>query len=219
VYFFTGEASGLKKRIALLIDGGFLDKKIPNKSKNPEIQAGRIVQAALACMDPVEEELYRIYYYHCPPYGRKAMDVAGNLVDFSATPAFAYHTSLLAYLARQEFVAVRLGMLSLNGWIPKSHILYQVKKTGNVICTAADFKPNLQQKGVDMRIGLDVALLALNHLVERVALVTADSDFIPAMKLARREGLQVVLSSLANKTKPELEHHADIYRNPSLAHI
>jgi uncharacterized LabA/DUF88 family protein len=81
VYFFTGEASGLKKRIALLIDGGFLDKKIPNKSKNPEIQAGRIVQAALACMDPVEEELYRIYYYHCPPYGRKAMDVAGNLVD------------------------------------------------------------------------------------------------------------------------------------------
>jgi len=56
-------------------------------------------------------------------------------------------------------------------------------------------------------------------IVERIILVTADSDFIPAMKLARREGVQVALASLANAAKPELLHHADFYRNPDLSKI
>ena len=39
-----------------------------------------------------------------------------------------------------------------------------------------------------MRVGLDIASLTLKKQVEVIVLVTGDSDFVPAMKFARREG-------------------------------
>jgi uncharacterized LabA/DUF88 family protein len=59
-----------------------------------------------------------------------------------------------------------------------------------------DVFPSIQQKGVDMRIGMDVAALAIKRLVERIILFSGDTDMIPAMKLARREGLQVFVVKL-----------------------
>src|SRR5690606_8909702 len=47
---------------------------------------------------------------------------------------------------------------------------------------------DLRQKGVDMRIGLDIAALTLKRFVGTIVLVSGDSDFVPAAKLARREG-------------------------------
>ncbi|MEJ1967108.1 MAG: NYN domain-containing protein [Rhizomicrobium sp.] len=53
---------------------------------------------------------------------------------------------------------------------------------------ANDFVPNIQQKGVDLRIGLDIARLALREMVNIIVVVTGDSDLVPAFKFARREG-------------------------------
>lgn len=207
-------------KIAVLVDGGFLNVKI-KRTANPEKQATRIVEAAKLVVDKKEETLYRIFYYDSRPFEGKKFDLAGAEIDFSKTPQCAYQKSLLAHLARQPYVAVRLGELSFDGWKLTPDAMMRLRKTKLSAgpLSMADFKPDLKQKGVDMRIGLDIALLALDGLVERVALITADSDFIPAMKLARREGIQVVLSSLANRAKPELAHHADIYRNPDLSKI
>jgi uncharacterized LabA/DUF88 family protein len=41
-----------------------------------------------------------------------------------------------------------------------------------------------------MRIGLDIASMTLKRQVDTVILVTGDSDFVPAAKLARREGVE-----------------------------
>lgn len=49
-----------------------------------------------------------------------------------------------------------------------------------------------------MRIGLDMANHASNRSVELIALATNDTDCIPAMKYARRAGLQVALVCLPN---------------------
>ncbi|MFM6755247.1 MAG: NYN domain-containing protein, partial [Dolichospermum sp.] len=78
-------------------------------------------------------------------------------------------------------------------------IFYSIIKTGRAILDT-DIQADLQQKGVDIKIeiGLDVASLTLKHTVERLILVTGDSDFIPAMKFARREGVQVVIISMGN---------------------
>jgi uncharacterized LabA/DUF88 family protein len=57
---------------------------------------------------------------------------------------------------------------------------------------------SLEQKGVDMRLGIDVATLALKKQVERIIVISGDTDKIPAIKLARREGVQVVLVALQN---------------------
>jgi len=44
-----------------------------------------------------------------------------------------------------------------------------------------------------MRIGIDMANLSSNRSVDLIALATNDTDCIPAMKHARRSGLQVAL--------------------------
>lgn len=61
-----------------------------------------------------------------------------------------------------------------------------------------------------MRIGLDIASLALKRFVSTIVLVTGDADFIPAMKLARREGLRVLLDHLGRHVNSELRVHADL---------
>jgi len=75
---------------------------------------------------------------------------------------------------------------------------------------AQDIAPRIRQKGVDMRIGLDIASLALKRLVSTIVLVAGDSDFVPAMKL-RREGLRVLLDPLGSShVRPEPKVHADL---------
>jgi uncharacterized LabA/DUF88 family protein len=64
-----------------------------------------------------------------------------------------------------------------------------------------------------MRIGLDIASLSETKAAERVILVTGDTDCIPAMKHARKAGLQVVLIELpGHRLVPELFAHTDIRR-------
>ena len=76
--------------------------------------------------------------------------------------------------------------------------------------TDADFHPEFEQKGVDMRIGIDMANLSSNRSVELIALATNDTDCIPAMKHARRTGLQVALITAPGyQPVPELLAHSD----------
>lgn len=67
----------------------------------------------------------------------------------------------------------------------------------------------LRQKGVDMRIGVDIASLALKKQVDTLVLVAGDSDFVPAAKLARREGIDFILDPLWQKINADLFEHID----------
>ena len=44
-----------------------------------------------------------------------------------------------------------------------------------------------------MRIGLDMAILAERRLIDRLILITRDTDMIPAMKHCRTQAIQIVL--------------------------
>jgi uncharacterized LabA/DUF88 family protein len=76
--------------------------------------------------------------------------------------------------------------------------------------TDDDFLLDLSQKGVDMRVGMDMARLALRDMVRTIVVVTGDSDFVPAFKYVRREGVKVILDPLGQNVRPELKHHADL---------
>ena len=79
--------------------------------------------------------------------------------------------------------------------------------------TDSDIYLNFEQKGVDMRIGIDVASLSLKKQVDRIILISGDRDMIPAIKLARREGVQVVLVNIpGRKLNHELIEDADLLR-------
>lgn len=74
---------------------------------------------------------------------------------------------------------------------------------------ANHLKPDVRQKGVDMRIGLDIASMAYKQQVGRIVLIAGDSDFVPAAKLARREGIDFILDPMWNQISPDLMEHID----------
>lgn len=70
-------------------------------------------------------------------------------------------------------------------------------------------KYGFRQKGVDMRIGLDITTLTLKKQVDTIILVSGDSDFVPAAKLSRREGIEFILDPLWQQINADLFEHID----------
>ena len=64
-----------------------------------------------------------------------------------------------------------------------------------------------------MRIGLDIASLAYKKQVDQIILIAGDSDFVPAAKLARREGIDFILDPMWASIKDSLFEHIDGLRS------
>ena len=199
-------------RFAVMLDGEFVKKVLHKRLKHFPTAAE--VMGEVARIFGVPElaslTLYRVFYYTAEPLSGTAVNpLDGSKVDFSKTAAFSDNTKLIDTLDNQPDVAVRRGVLAHQGWeIGRSAAKALLRKQKTAI-SAGDLQPKIQQKGVDMRIGLDIASLALKRLVGTVVVVTGDSDMVPAMKLARREGLRVFLDALGHPVRPELKVHAD----------
>ena len=187
------------KKIAVLIDGGHL--RILARKEGFKYEPDFIEQIARACVSS-EEDLFRAFYYDCPRFtGTRKRPVSGEEEVFSGD------NSWLKTIASKELFAIRLGVLKFRGYKPKKSRIVSRDLTDD------DFKADFEQKGVDMRIGLDIANFCVTKAVERIVLITNDTDCIPAMKYARRAGLQVVLISFpGHLTAPELLHHTDMRR-------
>jgi uncharacterized LabA/DUF88 family protein len=157
-------------------------------------QGPRNAQAVLQ----TDEELFRIFYYDCEPFDREVTNpVDGSIKDYKLMPAYAARKRFFFDLGQTGFVALRRGELKARGWEFSSAYRQALIAGGAPVApTATDLYPNFEQKGVDMRIGIDVATLSLKKIVERIILFSGDTDMIPALKLARREGLQVFVVKL-----------------------
>ena len=108
-------------------------------------------------------------------------------------------TEFHKYLKMQRKVALRLGELSSTGaWKIKTPATRKLLRKQINISDLSDMDVELdvKQKGVDMRIGLDIASLSLKGMVDQIILISGDGDFVPAAKLARREGIDFVLDPL-----------------------
>lgn len=66
------------------------------------------------------------------------------------------------------------------------------------------------QKGVDMRIGLDIANITAKKLCTKLVLFSNDADMIPAMKMARKEGVHVFLHTFNRSPLLKMWPHADV---------
>jgi len=187
-------------KVAVLIDGGHLRviSRIAGHSYIPDF----IEKIAHACVD-ANETLLRALYYDCAPYnGKVKQPVSGEELEFKGSDSW------LKDLAQRNLFAVRTGVLKFRGFKPKKIPVKPIEALSD-----DDFKPDFEQKGVDMRIGLDIANFANQRSVDRIILVTGDTDCIPAMKHARIAGLQIVLVEFENhKLTPELLWHSDLKR-------
>lgn len=191
-------------KVNILFDGGFFTRKFEEQQKSfpkasdVENEVNKIMtELAKKTQGETKDIVFRVFYYDCYPFDQTIKDHTGKKdIDFSKSPIYTNKVTYLRNICKLDKFAVRLGELSFDGWKQDRH---NPKK----------WKPDFKQKGVDMKVGLDMALMALKHTADKIVLVAGDSDFIAPMKFVRKEGLQVYLYSMGHKVKSKLIEHCD----------
>lgn len=203
-----------KPLYAILLDGGYLTKKLYNQlgrhatADDIEAECTRI-QALPVVHD---YELLRIYYYDAFPSSAKVKrPVTGNDYNLGNSQRYRLSQALFDQLVMKPNFALRMGNVTLgyHRWKMKPQAAKELTAAQRPL-TDADFDLDLSQKGVDIRIGMDMARLALREMVRAVVVVTADTDFVPAFKYVRREGVKVILEPMGAGGRVELKAHSDI---------
>jgi uncharacterized LabA/DUF88 family protein len=202
------------KNYAILIDGGFIKRKLAKGPKSP-MQASDIQNFVDSIKNHellLGSNLYRIYYYDSQPLKNSEKNpLSQEILDFGSHPVVQSAEALFKGLSNIPFLALRIGELSFNGWDLKPRLLKTPSQSLTI--TPADLRPSITQKGVDMRIGMDMAALSLKKQVDIIVLATGDSDFVPAMKFVRREGINLFLAKLGHKVKKSMILHSDYLLN------
>lgn len=203
-------------KVAILVDGGFYLKRAHYLfgDKSPKDRAKELYEYCIKHADYFKSDLYRIFYYDCKPSEKSAYHpLTKRSVCLKNSAQYMWATAFQQEIICKRKVALRLGEL-LDSNINYTLTPEAVKKLCNKSIsiddlTENDFRLNIQQKGVDMRIGLDIASLANKKLVDQIILIAGDSDFVPAAKHARREGIDFILDPMWQHIKDSLNEHID----------
>lgn len=205
-------------KTAIMVDGAFYRKRAFYfwGDLSPEERAHELVDY---CKRHIKEEkagaeLYRIFYYDCPPSSKRIYHpLLKKQIDLSQSEQYEWANKFFQELMHQRKFALRMGRLA------EEQACYNIKpatmrkllnKTMTIDdLTEADFAIDIKQKGVDMRIGVDIASVTFKKQVDRIILISGDSDFVPAAKQARREGIDFILDPMRTKIKDDLFEHID----------
>lgn len=215
-------------KTAILVDGGFYRRRAQKALGEIPAQK-RASELAAYCKRHLESygqhsQLYRIFYYDCPPSSKRIFHpFLKTQIDLSKTELYLWMNQFLNELKRRRKFALRLGKLAEE----QAHYTIRpdiIKKLCNGrLCFEDlgedDFCIEIDQKGVDMKIGLDIASMAYKRQVDQIILISGDSDFVSAAKLARREGIDFILDPLGAPIKPDLFEHIDGLRTCDKAYI
>lgn len=212
-------------KTAILIDGGFYRKRA-RYLWGEKSAAGRAKELEAYCHahlhqkdSDTKRQLYRIFYYDCAPIGRRTVfhPLTKQNVDLDKSDTYTWTTAFLEELKRRRKFALRLGELSeqmhynLRPDVTKNLLLGKIKLDD---LSENDFVFVTQQKGVDMRIGIDIASMTYKQQVDQIILIAGDSDFVPAAKMARREGIDFILDPMGADIRPNLFEHIDGLHSP-----
>ena len=216
-------------KTAILVDGGFYRKRARYLwgERTAEERARELSSYCKAHLRRKSDKgqnyepnsLYRVFYYDCEPAGRRSVyhPLRRKNVDLDKSDTQAWTTAFFDQLKQMRKFALRLGHLAdhmnynLKPEVTKA--LLSGKRTLDSL-TENDFEFNSQQKGVDMKIGVDIASLAYKKQVNQIILIAGDSDFVPAAKLARREGIDFVLDPMWSNIREDLFEHIDGINTP-----
>ncbi len=159
--------------LAAILIDGGYMDRVSRDCGSPRIDFGRL---AVELARP--NELLRCYYYHCLPY-------QSPVPTPEEQERYAGKQRFFSALNRLNRFEIREGKLEFRG----------VDRETN--------KPIFEQKRVDISLGVDLVLLSVKQRIERVVLVTGDSDFLPAVRAAKNEG---VLIHLYHGSGPQQPH-------------
>lgn len=203
---------------AILVDGGFYRKRAYYfwGEKSPKERADELYDYCMKLLHNPHEQryLYRIFYYDCPPVEKNVYNpLTKRSVDLAKSDEYKWTNEFFKELKSKRKVALRMGRLSENS------LHYNIKPeafkklvNGQITIsdlTDNDLKLNLEQKGVDMRVGIDISSLSFKKQVDQIILIAGDSDFVPAAKQSRREGIDFILAPMGATIKADLYEHID----------
>lgn len=201
-------------KYAVLIDGAFFYRKVGKKLRRAPRADDVIMYCNMLRGHELLREmtLLRIYYYDArPATGRLQNPISGQGLDLGTTKVHRRNTAFFQSLELKPDISFRSGEAVTYGWRLSKDTLKSLEEGRKTVkdLDGDDFIPNIEQKGVDLRIGLDMARLSLRNLVDVIVVVTGDSDLVPAFKFARREGVRVYLDHMGHGVKNELKVHTD----------
>ena len=215
-------------RVAVMIDGGYFMKRYnalynKDKSRTPETIVKDLYTIAHSHVGD-NNYLYRIFYYDCVPFEKKVHNpISNKCIDFSRTPGAQTMRAIFEELKRQRKVALRLGTIKDGRrWILYDRVSSKLLRHEISVedIKEEDVYYDMHQKGIDMKIGVDIASLALKRFVDKIVLISGDSDFVPAAKLARREGIDFVLDPMhSSHVENSLFEHIDGLASIPLYHL
>lgn len=205
-------------KTAILVDGAFYRKRSKSLfgTKPPEQAAADLHKYCMSLLKDKYEDrnLYRIFYYDCPPSDKIVYHpFTGESVNLKQSSEYIWMSQFIVELRKLRKVALRMGRMSDGG--AQYQLKYEILKKlfrgelniENI--TFNDFQLNFKQKGVDMRIGVDISSLAFKRQVQQIILIAGDSDFVPASKQARREGIDFILDPMGSHINDDLFEHID----------
>lgn len=180
-------------RLTIFVDGGYIAKL--GMTFNTWVDIGKLAakirdEIAQSTFEPLD--LTRTYYYDCLPY-------QSNPPTTEEAHRFSQKRRFFSALRKLPKCTVREGRLMYRG-------------------LDTDGERIFQQKRVDLMIGLDFALLAAKHQITHAAVVSGDSDLLPAFEVAQAEGVVVCLahgpsSTYANDLWSAADQRIGIDRN------
>lgn len=199
------------RRVVFIIDGWFMWKRV--KTLNAFNYDGPGIRHYCKGHLRPGDTLYRILYYDTLPLNKKGHNpITNNFIDFGRTPVANAQRRLFKSIKKTPNFALRLGRVKWNrSWnLNFAKLKMLINNQINVgQLTENDVRPHIEQKAVDMKIGIDISLIAMKKLADLLIIITGDSDFVPALKLARREGMMVGLDPLRNPISDYLSEHVD----------
>ena len=148
---------------AIFIDSGYLDKVLEKEHGALRVDFPKLIAKLTA-----DVRLLRTDYYFCYPY-RSVPPTEEETKRAESKQQFINQVSGL-----DEFV-LREGRLELRG---------EDVTTG---------KPIYVQKRIDVRMAVDITLLATKNKITHAVIIAGDSDFIPAIEIAKNEGVHITL--------------------------
>ena len=188
-------------KTAILVDGGFYRKRAASlwgkktaQDRADELHDYAFKHIARKTDGPYERELYRIFYYDCPPVQNVVYHpLLKKNIEFGKEETYKWTLDFFDALKRKRKVALRMGRLSdIN-----PHFILNPEKVKK-LCSGAvtiddlqeqDFKISFMQKGVDMMMGVDISSLAA--------------------KAARRKGIDFILDPMGHGISKDLFEHID----------
>lgn len=212
----------MKKKVAIFIDWDNYRQELEAVTKKTGIKNFNynknkdLLSSITYFVNNNEEELYRIFIYTAPPLSqgdiveelnrrKVSQEIIKNVKQKYNENKTKYDSiynkarKFIDTIPLEEYVALRKGVLKISN-----------------ICE--DGTISINQKQVDMLIGLDIAQLSYENRVDKIILLSKDTDIKPAIKVARINGIHTVVACFEEYPAgipKELKVHADTIRKKS----